>query len=392
MARNGWFGEFGGRFAPETLVKPLSEVWQGFIALRHDASFRHELRHYLTTYAGRPTPLYYAESLSRSVGGAQIFLKREDLLHGGAHKINNALGQALLARRLGKKRLIAETGAGQHGVATAMAASALGLKAEVYMGTDDMRRQALNVYRMKLLGAVVHPVDTGSRTLKDAINEAMRDWISSFEDTHYLVGSVVGPHPFPTIVRHFQSVIGREIKRQSVRLFGRNPDVVVACVGGGSNAIGAFSAFLMDDTKLVGVQAAGAGLETTRHAAPLLGGSVGVLQGMKTYILQDDEGQVRLAHSVAPGLDYSAVGPEHSYLKGLGRVEYVGITDGEALDAFEYLAKKEGIIPALESSHAVAYALKIAPSLPKSSVIVVNLSGRGDKDVETVSRLRGDTL
>lgn len=392
LGRDGWFGEFGGRFAPETLVKPLSELWQGFITLHRDPRFRRELQHYLTTYAGRPTPLYYARNLSKSSGGAQIFLKREDLLHGGAHKINNALGQALLARHLGKKRLIAETGAGQHGVATAMVASALGLKAEVYMGTEDMRRQALNVYRMRLLGAVVHPVNAGSRTLKDAINEAMRDWISSFGDTHYLVGSAVGPHPFPTIVKHFQSVIGREIKRQSLRLFGRMPDMVVACVGGGSNAIGAFSAFLKSSTRLVGVQAAGAGLGTSEHAAPLLEGSVGVLQGMKTYILQDGDGQVRVAHSVAPGLDYSAVGPEHSYLKETGRVVYVGVTDDEALNAFERLSKEEGIVPALESSHALAYALKMAPSLPKSSVIVVNLSGRGDKDVETVSRLRGGEL
>ena len=389
----GWFGDFGGQFAPETLMEALSALEAEYSKIRRDSTFRRELNYYLRSYAGRPTPLYYAKNLSDTVGGARIYLKREDLLHGGAHKINNALGQALLAKRMGKTRVIAETGAGQHGVATAMAAAVLGLHAEVYMGSEDMQRQRLNVFRMRLLGATVHPVDAGSRTLKDAINEAMRDWIANVSNTHYLVGSVVGPHPYPTIVRDFQSVIGREIMAQFKKSVGGLPDYIVACVGGGSNAAGSFQAFVDEKkVKLVGVQAAGQGLASGRHAAPLLAGSVGVMHGMRTYLLQDDNGQIQLTHSVAAGLDYSAVGPEHSYFKQTGRVEYVGVTDEEAVKAFETLSRSEGIIPALESSHALAYAIKLAATLPHDTTIVVTLSGRGDKDVESVAKFRGSML
>ncbi len=389
----GWFGDFGGQFAPETLMEALSALEAEYSKIRRDSTFRRELNYYLRSYAGRPTPLYYAKKLSDTVGGARIYLKREDLLHGGAHKINNALGQALLAKRMGKTRVIAETGAGQHGVATAMAAAVLGLHAEVYMGSEDMERQRLNVFRMRLLGATVHPVDAGSRTLKDAINEAMRDWIANVSNTHYLVGSVVGPHPYPTIVRDFQSVIGREIMAQFKKSVGGLPDYIVACVGGGSNAAGSFQAFVGEKkVKLVGVQAAGQGLASGKHAAPLLAGSVGVMHGMRTYLLQDDNGQIQLTHSVAAGLDYSAVGPEHSYFKQTGRVEYVGVTDEEAVKAFETLSRSEGIIPALESSHALAYAIKLAAALPHDTKIVVTLSGRGDKDVESVAKFRGSKL
>jgi len=389
----GWFGDFGGQFAPETLMEALSALEAEYSKIRRDSTFRRELNYYLRSYAGRPTPLYYAKNLSDIVGGARIYLKREDLLHGGAHKINNALGQALLAKRMGKTRVIAETGAGQHGVATAMAAAVLGLHAEVYMGSEDMERQRLNVFRMRLLGATVHPVDAGSRTLKDAINEAMRDWIANVSNTHYLVGSVVGPHPYPTIVRDFQSVIGREIMVQFKKSVGGLPDYIVACVGGGSNAAGSFQAFVDEKkVKLVGVQAAGQGLASGKHAAPLLAGSVGVMHGMRTYLLQDDNGQIQLTHSVAAGLDYSAVGPEHSYFKQTGRVEYVGVTDEEAVKAFETLSRSEGIIPALESSHALAYAIKLAATLPHDTTIVVTLSGRGDKDVESVAKFRGSML
>jgi len=389
----GWFGDFGGQFAPETLMEALSALEAEYSKIRRDSTFRRELNYYLRSYAGRPTPLYYAKNLSDIVGGARIYLKREDLLHGGAHKINNALGQALLAKRMGKTRVIAETGAGQHGVATAMAAAVLGLHAEVYMGSEDMERQRLNVFRMRLLGATVHPVDAGSRTLKDAINEAMRDWIANVSNTHYLVGSVVGPHPYPTIVRDFQSVIGREIMVQFKKSVGGLPDYIVACVGGGSNAAGSFQAFVDEKkVKLVGVQAAGQGLASGKHAAPLLAGSVGVMHGMRTYLLQDDNGQIQLTHSIAAGLDYSAVGPEHSYFKQTGRVEYVGVTDEEAVKAFETLSRSEGIIPALESSHALAYAIKLAATLPRDTTIVVTLSGRGDKDVESVAKFRGSQL
>lgn len=389
----GWFGEYGGQFAPETLMDALDQLWRAYRKLGRERGFRRELVHYLREYAGRPTPLYYASNLTRMFGGAQIFLKREDLLHSGAHKINNAVGQALLAKKMNKTRVIAETGAGQHGVATAMAAAALGLKAEIFMGTEDMERQKLNVYRMRLLGAEVHPVESGSRTLKDAINEAMRDWITNVSNTHYLLGSVVGPHPYPTIVREFQSVIGKELKRQIVARAGRLPDLVVACVGGGSNSMGTFSAFLNhSQTRLVGVQAAGKGIDTGLHAAPLVAGSVGVMHGMKTYLLQDENGQIRVTHSIAAGLDYSGVGPEHAHLKDTSRAEYTCVTDEEAVEAFETLSRVEGIIPALESSHALAYAFKAAPSLPKHSIIVVTLSGRGDKDVESVAKFRGDRL
>lgn len=388
----GWFGDFGGKYAPETLMEALDELWTSFKSISAQESFQKELDGYLRNYAGRPTPLYYAANLTKKVGGAKIYLKREDLLHGGAHKINNALGQALLARRMNKKRLIAETGAGQHGVATAMAGSVMGMPVEVFMGTEDMDRQRLNVYRMKLLGAAVHPVGSGSRTLKDAINQALREWVSTVSTTHYLIGSVVGPHPYPTIVRHFQSVIGREIREQIVSVEGRLPDAVIACVGGGSNAIGAFAEFLDTETRLVGVQAGGSGLESGKHAAPLLAGEVGVMHGMKTLLIQDSSGQIGLTHSIAAGLDYSGVGPEHAFLKSSGRVTYSAVTDKDAVDAFTTLCRTEGIIPALESSHALAYAINYAKTLRSDQVIVVNLSGRGDKDVETVARFTGDKI
>ncbi|MEM3670398.1 MAG: tryptophan synthase subunit beta [Thermoprotei archaeon] len=390
--RDGWFGEFGGQYAPETLMEALDQLWREFRRLRNNASFKRELQWYLRAYAGRPTPLYYAANLTRSAGGAKIYLKREDLLHGGAHKINNALGQALLAKRMGKKRIIAETGAGQHGVATAMAGSALGIPVEIYMGSDDMARQKLNVYRMKLLGAKVHEVSSGSRTLKDAINEALREWVATVPTTYYLIGSVVGPHPYPTIVRHFQEVIGKEIRNQFKAATGRLPDAVIACVGGGSNAIGAFSAFLNTHVRLIGVQAGGEGIESGMHAAPLIAGEPGVMHGMRTLLLQNDQGQIGVTHSVAAGLDYSGVGPEHAHLKESKRVEYVAVTDNEAVQAFITLCRQEGILPALEASHALAYALKLAPTMSKDKTIVVNLSGRGDKDVETVARHTGEEI
>lgn len=378
-----WFGEFGGRYVPEVLIPPLEELEKAYEELKDKEDFRRELDHYLRNYAGRPTPLYLAENLSKELG-VTIYLKREDLLHGGAHKINNTIGQALLAKHMGKERVIAETGAGQHGVATAMAAAMLGLKAEIYMGAEDYERQKMNVFRMQLLGAEVKPVESGSKTLKDAINEALRDWVESFEYTHYLIGSVVGPHPFPTIVRDFQSVIGRETRMQILEKEGRLPDAIVACVGGGSNAIGIFHPFLRDDVKLVGVEAAGKGVESGKHSASLTAGSKGVLHGMLSYFLQDEDGMMLDTHSVAAGLDYPGVGPEHAYLKDTGRCEYVTITDAEALKAFRLLSRKEGIMPALESAHALAYAFKMAEEMDKDSIIVVNLSGRGDKDIGIV--------
>ncbi len=388
---NGRFGRFGGRFVPETLMEALRELEENYLKLRDDPGFKEELGKLLETYAGRPTPTYYAESLSKRIGGARIYLKREDLLHGGAHKINNTLGQGLLAKRLGKKRVIAETGAGQHGVATAMACAALDLKAEIYMGEEDMKRQRINVLRMRLLGAEVHPVRSGSRTLKDAINEALRDWVSNVEDTYYLLGSTVGPHPYPMIVRDFQSVIGREAREQVLREEGRLPDYVIACVGGGSNAMGIFYPFIEDeDVRLIGVEAGGEGDGLGRHSSSLLRGVEGVLHGSLTYILQDEDGQIAPTHSIAAGLDYPAVGPEHAHLKELGRAEYVSITDEEALQAYLLLSKTEGIIPALESAHALAYAVKLAGKLGKDNVILVNLSGRGDKDLETVLRRIGE--
>ena len=382
----GHFGPYGGRYVSETLMPALLELERAYARFKKDARFRRELRALQSDYAGRPTLLYRADRLSRALGGAQIYLKREDLCHTGAHKINNTLGQILLARRMGKSRIIAETGAGQHGVATATVSALFGLKCEVYMGSEDVRRQALNVFRMKLLGATVHPVDSGSRTLKDALNEALRDWITNVGDTFYIIGSVAGPHPYPMMVRDFQSVIGIETRRQARRAFGRMPDYLIACVGGGSNAMGLFYPFLKDrKVKMIGVEAAGHGIESGEHAASLSGGQVGILHGNKTYLLQTESGQVRIAHSISAGLDYPAVGPEHSYLRDSGRVTYESVGDDEAVTALRTLAEHEGIIPALESAHAIASAIRLAPSLPRRQVIVVNLSGRGDKDMETVA-------
>ncbi|HIP25214.1 MAG TPA: tryptophan synthase subunit beta [Archaeoglobus profundus] len=379
------FGEFGGQFVPEVLIPPLKELEKAYNKLKDDEEFKRELDYYLRNYAGRPTPLYFAKNLTKKIGGAKIYLKREDLLHSGAHKINNTIGQALLAKKMGKTRLIAETGAGQHGVATAIAGALLGLKVEIYMGAEDVERQKMNVFRMKLLGAEVHPVESGSRTLKDAINEALRDWVATFEYTHYLIGSVVGPHPYPTIVRDFQSVIGKETKRQILEIEGTLPDVIVACVGGGSNAIGIFHPFIEDKkVRLIGVEAAGKGIETGKHAASLCAGKKGILHGMLSYFLQDEDGQIATTHSIAPGLDYPGVGPEHAWLKEIGRAEYVAVTDEQALKAFVELSKTEGIIPALESAHALAYATKLAKEMSKDEIIVVNLSGRGDKDLGIV--------
>lgn len=388
----GYFGEFGGRFAPEVLMAALQELEQAYEEAKRDAGFLQEFDELSRRWSGRPTPVFFARRLSEHCG-ARIYLKREDLAHTGAHKINNALGQALLARRMGKKRVIAETGAGQHGVATAAACAMLGLECLIYMGEEDVRRQALNVFRMRLLGAEVRPVGSGTRTLKDAINEAFRDWVANVRTAHYLLGSVVGPHPYPAMVRDFQSVIGREAREQVVALLGRLPDYVVACVGGGSNAIGIFHAFLEDPgVKLVGVEAAGLGLESGKHAASLAAGRVGVLHGAKTYVLQDEAGQIGATHSISAGLDYPGVGPEHSYLKETGRVTYVAVDDAQALEAFQLLCRTEGIMPALESAHAVAYAVKLAASLDKDQAILVNLSGRGDKDMDIVAGALGVKL
>ncbi len=378
------FGEFGGQYVPEVLIPPLKELEREYKRLKDDEDFKRELEYYLRNYAGRPTPLYFARNLTKKIGGAKIYLKREDLLHGGAHKINNTIGQGLLAKYMGKSRLIAETGAGQHGVATAIAGALLGMKVDIYMGAEDVERQKMNVFRMKLLGANVIPVHSGSKTLKDAINEALRDWVATFEYTHYLIGSVVGPHPYPTIVRDFQSVIGRETKRQIIEAEGCLPDVIVACVGGGSNAMGIFYPFINDKVRLIGVEAAGKGLETGRHAASLCAGKKGVLHGMLSYFLQDDDGQIAVTHSIAPGLDYPGVGPEHAWLKETGRAEYVAVTDDMALKAYLELSRTEGILPALESAHALAYAMEIAKDMSRDEIIVVNLSGRGDKDLEIV--------
>ncbi|HID47393.1 MAG TPA: tryptophan synthase subunit beta [Methanothermococcus okinawensis] len=379
------FGEYGGQYVPEVLKPPLKELERAYKEYKDDPEFREELDYYLKNYAGRETPLYFAKNLTEKIGGAKIYLKREDLLLGGAHKINNSIGQALLAKKMGKTRLIAETGAGEHGLSTAMAGALFKMKTRIYMGTVDMERQKLNVYKMKLHGAEVYPVDTGSKTLKDAINEALRDWVETFEYTHYLIGSVVGPHPYPTMVRDFQSVIGREAKKQILEIEGRLPDCIVACVGGGSNAIGIFHEFVnYKEVRLIGVEAAGEGLETERHAATLLKGRKGVLHGMLSYFLQDEDGQIKTTHSISAGLDYPGVGPEHAYLKDIGRVEYVGVTDEEALNAFLELSRTEGIIPALESSHALAYGMKIGKEMDKDEIVIVNLSGRGDKDLYTV--------
>lgn len=390
--KNGKFGEFGGRFIPETLVPAVEELEQAYLKFKDDKNFRQELDYYLREYAGRPTPLYLAKNLSEFVGGAKIYLKREDLLHGGAHKINNTLGQGLLAKRMKKKRIIAETGAGQHGVATAMACATLGLQSEVYMGYKDTQRQKLNVFRMKLLGSAVHPVKEGTQTLKDAINEAIRDWITNVKTTYYLLGSAVGPHPYPVMVRDFQSVIGNEILSQMKDLEKRSPDSVVACVGGGSNAIGTFYPLIEEDTSMFGVEAGGGGIKTDHHSATLTAGSKGVLHGMLTYLLQDKYGQIQDTHSIAAGLDYPGVGPEHSYLKDSKRVTYEAVSDDDAIHAFLMLSKHEGIIPALESSHAVAYAMKLAKKMSKSETIVVTLSGRGDKDVEVVEKYLSENV
>jgi tryptophan synthase beta chain len=381
----GYFGAYGGRFVPETLVAPIEELTAGYFAARADPAFRGELDSLLKHYVGRATPLYEAKRLAGSAGGVRIFLKREDLTHTGAHKINNALGQALLARRMGKTRIVAETGAGQHGVATATACALLGLECHVYMGAEDMRRQALNVVRMQLLGATVRQVDAGSKTLKDAINEAMRDWVANVGDTYYLLGSALGPHPYPLMVREFQSVIGREARQQILEQAGRLPDLVVACVGGGSNAIGIFDGFLDDPgVRLVGVEAGGERIAPGRHAARFAGGSTGVLQGTRTFVLQDEAGNIELTHSISAGLDYAAVGPEHAWLRDLGRTEYGYVTDAEALEGFKALARLEGILPALESAHAIAYAQRLTGEAADGTIILVNLSGRGDKDVQSV--------
>jgi tryptophan synthase beta chain len=381
----GYYGAYGGRFVPETLVSPVAELERAYFEARNDEEFRCELESLLSNYVGRPTPLYEAVRLTAWAGGARIYLKREDLAHTGAHKINNAIGQALLARRMGKRRVIAETGAGQHGVATATACALLGLECDVYMGAEDMARQSLNVFRMQLLGAKVRRVDAGSRTLKDAINEAMRDWVGTVSDSYYLLGSVLGPHPYPLMVREFQSVIGQEARGQCLDMVGRLPTAVVACVGGGSNAMGIFDAFVDDrDVRLIGVEAGGHGIQPGRHAARFAGGAAGVLQGTRSYVLQDAEGNIELTHSISAGLDYAAVGPEHAWLRDNGRAEYSWISDDDALCAFQTLAKTEGILAALESAHAIAHACRVAATMSRESVLLVNLSGRGDKDVLSI--------
>ena len=389
----GHFGPYGGKFVAETLMAPLAELEAAYRESLADPAFIAEFERDLADFVGRPSPLYHAERWSRELGGAQIYLKREDLNHTGAHKINNTIGQALVARRMGKRRIIAETGAGQHGVATATIAARFGMSCRVYMGAHDIQRQSLNVFRMKLLGAEVMPVTSGSKTLKDALNEALRDWVSNVDDTFYIIGTVAGPHPYPAMVRDFQSVIGRETREQCLAKLGRLPDSVVACVGGGSNAMGIFHPFLNDTSvKLIGVEAGGDGVETGRHSAPLSAGIPGVLHGNRTYLMQDEDGQIIETHSISAGLDYPGVGPEHAWLKDTGRASYVAVTDDEALQGFHALTRMEGIIPALESSHALAHVIKIAPTLPKDHIMVVNLSGRGDKDIPTVATREGITL
>ncbi len=390
---NGYFGEFGGRFVPETLVPALDKLTEAYKKAKTDKIFWAEFEHLSRDFSGRPTPLYFAEKLTRHAGGARIFLKREDLAHTGAHKINNALGQGLLARNMGKKRIIAETGAGQHGVATAAVCAMLGMDCIVYMGEEDVRRQSLNVFRMKLMGAEVRAVSSGSKTLKDAINEAIRDWVSNARDTYYLLGSVVGPHPYPVMVRDFQKVIGEEARRQIQEQAGRLPDYVVACVGGGSNAMGIFYPFIEDlSVRLVGVEAAGKGLSSGKHAASLMAGRIGVLHGSKSYVLQDKAGQIMETHSISAGLDYPGVGPEHSYLKDTGRAEYFGVSDSQALEGFQLLCRAEGITPALESSHAVYFGTRLAGTLTKKQIIIINISGRGDKDINIVAEALGVKL
>lgn len=387
-ARSGRFGKFGGRYVPEALMAALIELEESYRKISRERTFTRELNSYLKNFAGRPTPLTYCPNMSGDLG-ARIYLKREDLLHGGAHKINNTLGQALLARYMGKKRLIAETGAGQHGVATAIAGAMLNIPVEVYMGVDDIARQRLNVFRMELMGARVIPVSTGSRTLKDAVNEALRDWVGNITDTYYLIGSVVGPHPFPLMVRDFQMVIGREVRKQSVKAEGRIPDHLIACVGGGSNAIGLFHPFIRDNVRMTGAEAGGHGLSTGKHGATLCGGAPGVLHGAFSYLLQDENGQVAETHSISAGLDYPGVGPEHSLLRDMGRVDYIAVTDEEAISAFRYLSRREGIIPAMESAHAVAAAIRMKDDYSRDDIVVINLSGRGEKDVAGVAVLSG---
>jgi tryptophan synthase beta chain len=391
--KNGHFGQFGGRYVPETLMPALLELEKAYEHYRNDKEFKDEYEYYLRQYVGRPNPLYFAEKLTRKLGGARVYLKREDLNHTGAHKVNNTIGQGLLAKRMGKKRVIAETGAGQHGVATATIAALFGMSCEVFMGEEDTRRQALNVFRMRLLGAKVTPVTAGTATLKDAMNEAMRNWVTTIADTFYVIGTVAGPHPYPMMVRDFQAIIGAEVKKQHRKLEGRLPDYLVACVGGGSNALGLFYPFIKNkDVRMIGVEAAGHGIASGRHAAPLCAGSPGILHGNLTYLLQDQHGQIAHAHSISAGLDYPGVGPEHSWMKDSGRAEYVSVTDDEALEGFRMLTQEEGIMPALESSHAIAHIIKLAPTLPKDKTIVVCLSGRGDKDIHTVAQAMGVTF
>ncbi len=391
--KSGHFGQYGGKYVPETLMPILAELEKAYAHYKNDREFKEEFAYYMREYVGRPNPLYYAEKLTKRLGGAKIYLKREDLNHTGAHKINNTIGQGLLAKRMGKKRVIAETGAGQHGVATATIAALFGMDCEVFMGEEDIHRQSLNVFRMKLLGAKVTSVTAGTATLKDAMNEAIRNWVTFVKDTFYVIGTTAGPHPYPMMVRDFQSVIGKEAKLQHERAEKRLPDYLVACVGGGSNAMGLFYPFLDDkEVKMIGVEAAGFGIESGKHAAPLCAGRVGVLHGNKTYLLQDDDGQIAFAHSISAGLDYPGVGPEHAWLKDTGRVQYVSVTDDEAMEGFKVLTLEEGILPALESSHAIAHVLKLAPTLPKDKTIVVCLSGRGDKDIHTVADQMGVKL
>ena len=389
----GRFGVHGGQYMPETLMNAVIELEQAYDHYKNDPAFQAELKDLLNSYAGRPSRLYYAEHMTRDLGGAKIYLKREDLNHTGAHKINNVLGQVLLAKKMGKTRVIAETGAGQHGVATATVAALMGMECEVFMGREDTERQALNVYRMRLLGAKVHPVDSGTGTLKDAVSETMREWTSRIEDTHYVLGSCMGPHPFPTIVRDFQAVISKEIKEQMLEKEGRLPDAVLACVGGGSNAIGAFYHFIGDEgVRLIGCEAAGRGVDTAETAATIATGRLGIFHGMKSYFCQDEYGQIAPVYSISAGLDYPGIGPEHAYLHDIGRAEYVAITDDEAVDAFEYLSRTEGVIPAIESAHAVAHAIKLAPQMDKAQIIVINISGRGDKDCAAIARYRGEDI
>ena len=390
---SGYFGDFGGKFVPETLMPALNELELAYAEASADSAFQQQFQQLCREYIGRPTPLYPAQQLSAKIGGATILLKREDLAHTGAHKINNALGQGLLAKRMGKTRVIAETGAGQHGVAVAAMCAMLGLKCIIYMGEEDIKRQSANVLRIKLMGAEVHPVSSGSRTLKDAINETIRDWVTNVHDTYYLLGSVVGPHPYPMIVRDFQSIIGKETKEQVMAMYHRLPDYLIACVGGGSNAMGLFHPFFKEKSvKFIGVEAAGKGIETNQHAASLSAGKVGVLHGTKSHLLQDSDGQIRETHSIAPGLDYPGVGPEHSYYKDTGRATYVAVTDAQALEGFKLLSQTEGIIPALEPAHAIYYAAGMAASLPPNQLIVINLSGRGDKDLDIVAKAIGMEL